>query len=250
MCIGWAFSTPSPWAKDTISKVETRVAPVFFANGIYQFAFLILAGPVIPLRNQDILLDSGVGLAVTIDLKGTGGILEHLIRPTFPFLGFKVAIPVASFLLIAALCLGIRWYLRTKSGQDLRAVGQDMHVAEIAGHNVDRNRMRAILLSTMLGGIGHIIWLSSIGSINTYQSHEQVGPYAIAALLVGGATVVHATIWHAILGTLLFQTLFLIAPIAGQELLGSPQIGEFFREFIAYAVIGVTLALHAWKSRR
>ena len=86
--------------------------------------------------------------------------------------------------------------------------------------------------------------------MNTYQSHEQVGPYAIAAILVGGATVARANIWNALLGTLLFHTLFIVSPIAGQTLLGSAQIGEYFREFIAYAVIGVTLALHAWKKGR
>jgi simple sugar transport system permease protein len=125
-----------------------------------------------------------------------------------------------------------------------------MHVSEIAGISVDRTRIRAIVISTLLGAWGQIIWLTNIGTLNTYQSHEQVGPYAIAALLVGGATVARATIWHAILGTLLFHTLFIVSPVAGQQLLGSAQIGEYFREFVAYAVIGVTLALHAWRTAR
>jgi simple sugar transport system permease protein len=222
----------------------------FFANGIYQFTFLLLAGPVIPLRNPALLLDGGIGLANTVDLVGTRDHLDRLIRPSIPFMGLKLFIPVATFLLIAALCVGIRWYLRTKSGQDLRAVGQDTHVAEIAGIAVKRARIRAILLSTVLGGFGHILWLSNIGTLNTYQSHEQVGPYAIAALLVGGATAAHASIWNALIGTLLFHTLFIVSPIAGQTLLGSAQIGEYFREFVAYAVIGATLAIHAWRTRR
>jgi len=222
----------------------------FFANGIYQFLFLLLAGPVLPLRNDRILLPTGVGLRNTIDLVGTKHRLDELIRPGIPFMGLKLFIPVATLALIGLLCLAIRWYLRTKSGQDLRAVGENMRVAEIAGINVDGARMRAILLSTVLGGFGHILWLSNIGTMNTYQSHEQVGPYAIAAILVGGATVARANIWNALLGTFLFHTLFIVSPIAGQTLLGSAQIGEYFREFIAYAVIGVTLALHAWKTRR
>jgi simple sugar transport system permease protein len=222
----------------------------FFANGIYQLAFLLMAGPIIPLHNERVLLPTGVGLRNTIDLVGTKHQLDELIRPAIPFFGLKLFIPVATFAVIALLCLGITWYLRTKSGQDLRAVGQDRHVAETAGIGVNRARIRAIVLSTVLGGIGHVIWLHNIGTMNTYQSHEQVGPYAIAALLVGGATVARATIWHAILGTLLFHTLFIVSPIAAQTLLGSAQIGEFFREFVAYAVIGVTLALHAWKAGR
>jgi simple sugar transport system permease protein len=222
----------------------------FFANGIYQFLFLLMAGPVLPLHNSRVLLPTGVGLRNTIDLVGTKHRLDELIRPGIPFMGFKLFIPVATFFVIGLLCIAIRWYLRTKSGQDLRAVGENMKVAEIAGIAVNRGRMRAIILSTVLGGFGHILWLSNIGTMNTYQSHEQVGPYAIAAILVGGATVARAGIWNAILGTLLFHTLFIVSPIAGQTLLGSAQIGEYFREFIAYAVIGVTLALHAWKKGR
>ncbi len=222
----------------------------FFANGIYQLAFLLMAGPIIPIRNERILLPTGVGLRNTIDLIATKQQLDELLRPSIPFLGSRLFLPLATFGVIALLNVGLRWFLRTKAGQDLRAVGQDTHVAEIAGIAVNANRVRAIVLSTVLGSIGHIIWLSNIGAMNTYQSHEQVGPYAIAALLVGGATVARATIRHAIVGTFLFHTLFIVSPLAGQRLLGSAQIGEYFREFIAYAVIGVTLALHAWKRGR
>ncbi len=222
----------------------------FFANGVYQLVFLLLTGPVLPLHNPRVLLTSGIGLKNSIDLVGTMGRLDGILRPALSIGGGRVFFPVATFALIAALCLLLRWYLRTKSGQDLRTVGQDIKVAEIAGVPVDPTRTRAIVLSTVLGGIGHIIFLQNIGTMNTYQSHEQVGPYAIAALLVGGATVARATIWHAILGTTLFHTLFYVAPTAGATLFGDKQIGEYFREFIGYAVIGVTLALHAWKARR
>jgi simple sugar transport system permease protein len=231
-------------------EMITGMILAFFANGIYQLLFLLMAGPIIPLRSERILLPTGVGLRNTVDLLGTKHRLDELVRPALPFFGSKLFLPLVTFGVIALLCLWLRGFLRTKAGQDLRAIGQDMHVAEIAGIPVDPNRIRAIVLSTMLGAVGHIIWLSNIGTMNTYQSHEQVGPYAIAALLVGGATVVRATIWHAILGTLLFHTLFIVSPIAAQQVLGSAQIGEYFREFVAYAVIGVTLALHAWKTRR
>lgn len=231
-------------------EMITGMILAFFANGLYQLVFLLLAGPVLPFRNQRVLKDEGIGLANSIDLLGTGGKLDELLR--ISLLGGRIQVPIATLLLIALLCLGLRWYLRTRSGQELRTVGQDLHVAEISGLGVDRIRLRAILISTVLGGMGQVLWLTSTGmsSMNTYSSHEQVGPYAIAAILVGGATVTHATIWHAILGTLLFHTLFVVAPLAGQALFGAVQIGEYFREFVAYAVIGVTLALHAWKSRR
>jgi simple sugar transport system permease protein len=68
--------------------------------------------------------------------------------------------------------------------------------------------------------------------------------------------VARATVRHALLGTLLFHTLFTVSPIAGQRIAGdakiadAAQIGEFFRVFVAYGIITVALALHAWQSLR
>ncbi|HCX70427.1 MAG TPA: ABC transporter permease, partial [Firmicutes bacterium] len=143
----------------------------------------------------------------------------------------------------------ISFLIRTRLGQQMRAVGQDMHIAEVAGINVNRTRTVALVISTVLAAWGQLIFLQNIGTMNTYNSHEQVGTFAIAALLVGGATTRKATIWNAIVGVLLFHTLFIVSPLAGQKLLGIPQVGEYFRVFLAYGVIAVALALHAWQAK-
>jgi len=44
--------------------------------------------------------------------------------------------------------------------------------------------------------------------------------------------------------------LFVISPLAGQNLLGNAQIGEYFRVFVAYGVIGLSLVLHAWEKSK
>jgi simple sugar transport system permease protein len=225
----------------------------FFANGLYQLAFLLLAGPVIPLRSERLLLPQGTGLRNTVDLIGIRGALDLLLRlkaKPFGETGPFVIWPVATFLAILAFALLLRWFQRTKLGHDLRAVGQDLHVTEVMGIDVKRKRIEAMVLSTVLGGLGMVVFLQNIGTLNTYQSHEQVGFYAIAALLVGGATVERATIGQALVGTVLFHTLVTVLAVVGQELLGSPQVGEYLRELVAYAIIGVTLAVHAWKKSR
>jgi len=126
-------------------------------------------------------------------------------------------------------------------------MGQDDHVAAIAGIPVDRNRVIATVMYTVFASWGQLLFLQNIGTLNTYSSHEQVGMFAIAALLVSGATVSRASVGQALLGTLLFHTLFVVSPLAGKALLGDAQIGEYFRVFVAYAVITVALALHAWQ---
>lgn len=158
-----------------------------------------------------------------------------------------IRVPLLTWMVIAAACVGLHYFSRTKLGQDMRSVGQDRHVAAVAGIDVDRVRRIAIILSMVMAAWGHIIFLQNIGTFSTYGSHEQVGLYSAAALLIGGATVAKATIGQALLGTVLFHTLFIVAPAAGRQLFGDAQIGEYFRVFVAYGIIGVTLAMHAWK---
>ena len=129
----------------------------------------------------------------------------------------------------------------------MRTVGHDRAVATTAGINVDKTRIIAMILSTLLAAYGQIIMLQNFGVMQTYGAHTQVGLYAIAALLVGGATVSRASVKHAILGVILFHSLFILAPMAGNRLMGSALIGEYFRVFVANFVIAIALIMHAWK---
>ena len=74
--------------------------------------------------------------------------------------------------------------------------------------------------------------------------------FSIAALLVGGASVSRASIKNVFLGIILFHLMFILAPQAGRELMGQAQIGEFFRVFISYGVITLSLVLYEIRERR
>ncbi len=158
-----------------------------------------------------------------------------------------VKLPVMTYLCIAALCGFNTVILKTRLGQNMRAVGQSRTVANSAGINVNRTRIIAMILSTVFAGWGQLIYLQNIGTFQTYGAHTQVGQFAIAALLVGGASVQKATNKQALLGIVLFHTLFIVSPLAGKELFGDAVIGEYFRVFISYGVIAMALAMHAWK---
>lgn len=239
-------------------EMITSMIMGFFANGLYQLVFLVMLGTVIPMKNPAMLLGSGVGLRNTVDLIGVGGALDHALDPLWN--GFIMGdigsipigpwrVPVATFVVIAGFCVLTSFMTRTKLGQEMRAVGQDMHIAEVSGIDVYRTRIIAIIISTVLAAWGQLIFLQNMGTFNTYSSHEQVGTASVAAILVGGATTRKATIWNAIIGVLLFHTLFVVSPLAGQRLFGNAQVGEYFRSFLSYGVIAVALALHAWQSK-
>lgn len=158
-----------------------------------------------------------------------------------------VHLPIATYLCVLALCGFNTGLMKTRLGQNMRTVGQSRTVANAAGINVDRTRIIAMILSTVLASWGQLIFLQNVGTLATYAAHSQVGQFAIASLLVGGASVDKATNKQAILGVILFHTLFIVAPLAGKELFGNAMIGEYFRVFVSYGVIAMSLAMHAWK---
>ena len=159
----------------------------------------------------------------------------------------NLRVPMVTFIVIGVLCMFNVAIMRTRLGQQFRAVGQSMTVANASGINVDRVRIIAIVISTVLAGLGQLIFVQNFGLFQTYGAHEQVGLYAGAAILVGGASIVRATNGQALLGCILFHTLFIVAPLAGKNLFGDASIGEYFRVFISYGVIALALVLHAWR---
>lgn len=168
--------------------------------------------------------------------------------PAIYSITLAVSLPVCTYAAIILLCGFNRWLLSTRLGQNMRTVGQSRTVANSAGINVNKTRIIAMCLSTLLAAWGQIIYLQNLGTFSTYGAHSMVGQYAIAALLVGGASVQNANSKQAILGVILFHTLFVVAPFSASNLLGSSLIGEYFRVFICYGVIALSLAMHAWKS--
>lgn len=166
--------------------------------------------------------------------------------PAVSALFAMVQVPMITFGLVGLLCLFNDALMKTRLGQRFRAVGQNRTVANVSGINVDQVRVIAIMISTVLAGWGQLIFVQNMGSFQTYGAHEQVGLYAGAAILVGGASIRKATNAQAILGCVLFHLLFIVAPSAGKNLFGDAAIGEYFRVFISYGVIALALVMHAW----
>ena len=159
-----------------------------------------------------------------------------------------VTVPMVTFLVVGLLCLFNVGIMKTRIGQQFRAVGQNRTVANASGIHVDHVRVIAIMISTVLAGWGQLIFVQNMGTFQTYGAHEQVGLYAGAAILVGGASIRRATNGQALLGCILFHLLFIVTPPAAKNLFGDAAIGEYFRVFISYGVIALALVMHAWSS--
>ena len=218
----------------------------FTMNGVYQFVVLFMMGPIIPIVHDSLKLPRGYGIRNTVSLLSMRQSLDNLLAVQVG----GVKIPVLTLLIIGLACLFIVWFRKTKLGQDMRAVGQDMEVARDAGINVERTRVISMVISTVFAGFGMIIYLQNMGNFPTYTAHTNVGMFCIAALLVGGASVEKASIGNVFLGVILFHTMFVVAPFAGTKITGDSMIGEYFRVFISYAVITVALVMYEAKKRK
>ncbi|MDR1143886.1 MAG: ABC transporter permease [Spirochaetaceae bacterium] len=227
----------------------------FFMDGFYQLVVLYFMGFIIPVHSLNITLSRGYGIRNTLTLDSVRQSLDKLIPLNIALpsgragYGITLNIPLANYLVIGVLCLFIVWFRRTKLGQDMRAVGQDQQVAHAAGIPVDRTRIIAIVISTILASLGQIIFLQNMGNVATYNAHRQTGFFAAAAILVGGASVSKATIPNVFVGTVLLHLMYIVVPRAGINLFENAMIGEYFRDAFSYAVIALALALHAWRKR-
>ena len=201
----------------------------FFINGVYQLIVLYGMGKVIPITDSSILLSRGYGIRNAIDLKNIRRALDDAIVLKIG----EFSIPLLTIVAVVLFCLFIVWFRKTKLGQDMRAIGQDLEVSKSAGIAADRTRVIAIVISTMLAAIGQIIFLQNIGTMNT-----------------GGASVAKASIPNALSGVILFHAMFILAPRAGKELIGSAQIGEYFRVFVSYGIIALVLIMHQWRREK
>jgi simple sugar transport system permease protein len=227
-------------------EMVTSLIISYFMNGLYQLVVLYMMGSIIPIKHYSIMLPRGYGIRNTVSLLNMRQSLDNLLAINIG----NVKIPVLTFLIIAALCFFIIWFRKTKLGQDMRAVGQDMDVARDAGINVDKTRIISIVMSTVFAGFGMIIYLQNIGNMPTYSAHSQIGMFCIAALLIGGASVDKASIGNVFLGVILFHLMFIVAPKTGAVITGDSMIGEYFRVFVSYGVITVALIMYETKKRK
>ena len=234
------------YALDNIAKVP-------FLYAVIGIAALILVLQVIRLirSKKNAAMRAGkTGTIVNIVLSAVVMVYAIFCMVTRNSLSKVAKGPVVIVILIIALCIFTEWILKTKLGQDFKAVGQSQKIAEVSGINVDKTRIIAVIISTVLAAWGQIITLQNIGTLNTYTAHSQVGMFAVASILVGGASTSKATVKQALIGTILFNAMFIMSPDIGQAVFGQALLGEYFRTFMVYGVIGFALGLYVWKANK
>ncbi|MGJ0845369.1 ABC transporter permease subunit [Tissierella praeacuta] len=212
----------------------------FLGTNIYQLIFMVGYGTIIKPFNKEILLTRGIGVKSMLD----AGIYRDLYKNILPI---KIGDVEGSLIpIIIIILVGIIVYFITKSkiGYHIRAVGENMILAEKLGMDVNKIRKTSIILSTILASLAQLMFIQNLGVLNVYTGHLNLDIFSAAALLAGGATFKKANIKNAFIGIFLFHTLFIVSPLAGQNIFKNPALGEYFRSFIAYGTIVFALMIN------
>jgi simple sugar transport system permease protein len=177
----------------------------------------------------------GNGLRETIQLSNFKA--NHIISDLLAFKVAGITFPVGMMLVFALFCFLTWLFFKSKTGMAIFAGGQNPRFAEASGLAIDRNRIIANIISTILGGLGIIIYSQGYGYAQLYNGPLNMAFPAVAAVLVGGATASKASIPNVIIGTCLFQGLMTTAmPVMNQVFTGT-DLSDIMRIIIQNGVI-------------
>lgn len=149
----------------------------------------------------------------------------------------ELTIPTGTILFLLAMCLLVYLFMNSKTGMMMRAVGQNPGLATANGINVDRMRIWGITLSTVLGGVGILVYAQSFGFLQFYDSPKMMSFSAVAAILIGGASSKKASILNVLFGVAIFQGLLTLSLPVANIILPESNISDIVRMIISNGVI-------------
>ena len=127
-------------------------------------------------------------------------------------IGINLVIPTGTLLFFVLLAVLMWAFLHTKTGTAMTAVGSNPAFARAAGINVDKMRLISVIMSTWLGAVGILVYEQGFGFIQLYNGPFWMAMPAVAAILIGGASVNKASIGNVIIGTILYQGVVTMTP--------------------------------------
>ncbi len=202
--LGWAYGLLLNRVKGGEMMIATYV-------GFSSVAFMCIMWLVLPYKSSNMVWGyAGKGLRTTISVEG---FWHKAISGIGSFhIGEFFYCPTGMFLFFGLMCLGMWLFLKTKTGTAMTTVGSNPEYARSSGVNIDNMRTISVILSTVLGAIGIIIYEQSFGFVQLYMGPFYMAFPAVSAILIGGASVHKATIMNVIIGTILFQGILTMTP--------------------------------------
>lgn len=148
----------------------------------------------------------------------------------------SVEIPVGLLFFTGILAAAIVVIMKSKLGRGLNAIGENERFAQASGLDIKQLKIKAVMLSTVTAAVGICVYAQSYGILELYDAPLSMIYPAVSAILIGGASSRRGLVLHAVVGTYLLQSIYLLSvPIANQIML--PEISEIMRSIITNGII-------------
>lgn len=191
---------------------------------------------VLPFKSEELAWPMGGGVRVTISLVDRQ--LAQLLNNFLSFKLFGVRIPTGMLLFFIICCLVVWIFMRSRTGVAMYAAGDNPRFAEASGINVDRQRIIGTVVSTILGAIGILVYAQSFGFYQLYEGPMYMPLSAVAAILIGGASIRKASIANVVIGVILFQGILVVAmPVFNIFTQDMSSMGEISRLIIQNGIM-------------
>ncbi|MFA0887780.1 MAG: ABC transporter permease [Synergistales bacterium] len=203
--------------------------------GFSSVAFMCMMWLMLPYTSPNMIWGyGGSGLRTTISVEG------YWLHILSDFLSVQIGpyfyIPTGMFIFFGFMCFLMWGFLHTKTGTAMTAVGSNPDFARASGIDVNRMRVVSVVLSTVLAAIGIVVYQQSFGFIQLYMGPFYMAFPAVAAILLGGASVHKASMLNVVIGTFLFQGILTMTPSVINSLLQT-DMSEVIRIVVSNGMI-------------
>ncbi|HEY9055360.1 MAG TPA: ABC transporter permease [Rectinemataceae bacterium] len=228
LLFGWVYGK-------LLNKVKGEEMTIAMYVGFSFVMLMCIMWLVLPYSNPTMVWGfTGKGLRPTITVEG------YWLKILNDFLAIRIGrffVFPTGLLLFVGLCAFLMWiFLRTKTGTAMTAVGSNPDFARASGVSADKMRTTSVILSTFLGAVGIIVYQQSFGFVQLYTAPSPMVFPAVAAILIGGASVNKASMVNVLVGTFLFQGLLTMTPSVINSILQT-DMSEVIRIIVSNGMI-------------
>ncbi|GAB1482105.1 ABC transporter [Treponema sp.] len=218
-----------------LNKVKGEEMTIAMYVGFSIVTFMAILWIILPFSNPKMVWGyTGAGLRTTITLDGYWSkILNNFLVIR---IGESFLFPTGAILFFAIMAFIMWLFMRSRTGTALTAVGSNPEFARAGGVSSDKMRTISVIVSTVYGAIGILVYQQSYGFIQVYNAPLFMAFPAVAAILLGGASVNKATLLNVIVGTFLFQGILTMTPSVINSLMQT-DVSEVIRILISNGMI-------------
>ncbi|GHV84548.1 ABC transporter [Spirochaetia bacterium] len=218
-----------------LNKVKGEEMTIAMYIGFSIVTFMAIMWLILPFTNPTMVWGyTGQGLRTTITLDGYWA---HVLNDFLVIrIGRNFEFPTGAILFFAFMAFIMWLFMRSRTGTALTAVGSNPDFARAGGVSANRMRLASVVVSTIYGAVGILVYQQSFGFIQLYNAPLYMAFPAVAAILLGGASVNKASIFNVVVGTFLFQSILAMTPSVINSVLKT-DMSEVIRILISNGMI-------------